>query len=226
MRSAAIVQRAQSPGHQIHQPHEVRHHAVRRMGIDLERRAVLLHPAGVHHRHLVGERERLGLVVRDVDEGDAGAALQLLQLDPHALAQLGVEIGQRLVEQQDRRLDDQRAGERDALLLAAGQLVRIAAFEPAQIDQRKRLLDLLLAPPRSGPCAASARTRRSGTRSCAARPRSSGTPCPCRALPAARRPWRTTPPGRRLRSFPCRARCSRRSAAASWSCRSPTAPAA
>ncbi len=73
--SAAIVQRAQSPRHQVHQPHEVRHHAVLRMGIDLERRAELLQASGVHHRHLVGERERLGLVVRDVDEGDAGAAL-------------------------------------------------------------------------------------------------------------------------------------------------------
>src|SRR3546814_848216 len=36
--------------------------------------------------------------------------------------QLGVEIGERLVEQQNRRLQHQRAGDRDALLLAAGEL--------------------------------------------------------------------------------------------------------
>ncbi len=105
--------------HQIHQPHEVGDHAVGRPGIDLERRAVLLQPPAVHHGDLVGQRQRLGLVVGDIDEGDAGAALQLLQLDAHALAQLGVEIGQRLVEQQDRRLDHEAARERDALLLAA-----------------------------------------------------------------------------------------------------------
>ena len=75
---------------------------------------------------MVGQRQRLGLVVGDIDEGDAGAALQLLQLDAHVLAQLGVEVGQRLVEQQDSRLDHEAARQRDALLLAAGQLVRIA----------------------------------------------------------------------------------------------------
>ncbi len=83
----------------------------------------------MHDGDLVGQRQRLGLVVGDIDEGDAGAALQLLQLDPHALAQLGVEIGERLVEQQDLRLDHEAAGERDALLLAAGKLAREAALE-------------------------------------------------------------------------------------------------
>ena len=48
--------------------------------------------------------------------------------DAHLVAQLGVEIGQRLVEKQDLRLDDQRAGERHALLLAAGELARIAVL--------------------------------------------------------------------------------------------------
>ena len=40
----------------------------------------------------------------------------------HLQPQLGVEIRQRLVEQQHLRLDRQRAGDRDALLLAAGEL--------------------------------------------------------------------------------------------------------
>ena len=140
--------------HQVHQPHEVGDHAVCRVGIDLERRAVLLQAPAAHHRDLIGERQRLGLVVRDVDEGDAGAALQLLELGAHALAQLGVEIGQRLVEQQDRRLDHQRARERDALLLAARELVGVAALEAGEIDQRERLLDLLSRLPPPAPCAA------------------------------------------------------------------------
>ncbi len=113
--------------HEIDQPHEVGDHAVGRPGIDLLRRAVLLQPAAVDHRDVVGQRQRLGLVVGDIDEGDAGAALQALQLDAHLLAQLGVEIGQRLVEQEDFRLDHEAARERHALLLAAGQLVRDSA---------------------------------------------------------------------------------------------------
>ena len=59
--------------------------------------------------------------------------LQLADLDAHFVPQLGVEIGQRLVEQQDVGLDHERARERHALLLAARQLARQAlgkAFEP------------------------------------------------------------------------------------------------
>ena len=56
-------------------------------------------------------------------------ALDLAQLDLHLLAQLGVEIGQRLVEQQHVRPDHERAGQRHALLLAAGHPPRIAIRE-------------------------------------------------------------------------------------------------
>ena len=55
------------------------------------------------------------------------------------LAQLGVEIGERLVEQDHRRLVDQRARERDALLLAAGELVRVARGQMREPDLRQRL---------------------------------------------------------------------------------------
>ena len=64
-------------------------------------------------------------------------ALDLAQLDLHLLAQLGVEIGERLVEQQDARLDDQRAGQRDALLLAARHAPRKAVGEGGEADQRQ-----------------------------------------------------------------------------------------
>ena len=51
--------------------------------------------------------------------------MQPLQLGAHVVAQLGVEIGQRLVQQQDLRPADQRTAERDALLLAARQCRRL-----------------------------------------------------------------------------------------------------
>ena len=83
--------------------------------------AELLDDAGVHHREPVGQRQRLDLVVGDDDGGVAELALQHLQLAAHPLARRGVEVAQRLVEQQHRRVADQRAGQRDPLLLAAGQ---------------------------------------------------------------------------------------------------------
>ena len=65
--------------------------------------------------------------------------LQLHQLEPGLFAQLAVERRQRLVEQQHPRPLGQRAGERDALALAAGQLVRLARAEAVELDQRQHL---------------------------------------------------------------------------------------
>ena len=64
--------------------------------------------------------------MRDVHGGDAELALQPLQLEAHALAQLGIQVRKRLVEQQQRRLHDERARERQALLLPAGELGGLA----------------------------------------------------------------------------------------------------
>ena len=65
----------------------------------------------------------------DEDEGDADVRLERLQLDLQVLAQARVERAERLVEQQHARREDEGAGERDALLLAAGELRRLAALE-------------------------------------------------------------------------------------------------
>ena len=45
--------------------------------------------------------------------------MQAADLEAHLLAQIGVEVRERLVEQQHRGLDDDGAGQRHALLLAA-----------------------------------------------------------------------------------------------------------
>ena len=91
--------------------------------VDLDRPAICSIDAAVHHRDPVGHRQRLLLVVGDVDEGDPDLLLDPLELDLQALAQLQVEGAERLVEEQHLRQVDDRAGERDALLLAAGELV-------------------------------------------------------------------------------------------------------
>ena len=52
--------------------------------------------------------------------------MQLLDFGPHRDAQLGVEIGQRLVEQEHLRIAHDGAAHGDALALAARKLARIA----------------------------------------------------------------------------------------------------
>ena len=67
--------------------------------------------------------------MRDVHEGDADLLLDALELELQLPAQAQVERAERLVEQQRPRPVDERAGERDALLLAAGELRRLALLE-------------------------------------------------------------------------------------------------
>ena len=103
--------------------------------------ADLLDPALAHADDAVGHRRRLDLVVGDEDGGDAEAPLQAADLAAHGEAEAGVEVRQRLVEEEEARLLDQRAGERDALLLAARHLRRTAVEELADLDQRRHRLD-------------------------------------------------------------------------------------
>ena len=84
---------------------------------------------------------------------------------------------ERLVEQQHGGAQHQRPGERDALLLAAGQLLRRRAAELAELDQLERLLDAPARPRRARPCGGAGRRRRCRTRSGAGTARSSGRPC-------------------------------------------------
>ena len=81
--------------------------------------------------------------MRDVDGGDAELALDAAELELHLLAELSVERGERLVEQQQVRLEDQRAGDGDALLLPAGKLVDAPLAEAAEPDEIEIAVDAL-----------------------------------------------------------------------------------
>ena len=84
--------------------------AVDRAAVDLGRSRNLLEHALVEHGHAIAERQRLHLVVRDVDHRRAEPLVELLQLGAHAHAQLGVEVGERLVEEVDVGPADERSG--------------------------------------------------------------------------------------------------------------------
>ena len=85
----------------------------------------------------MGQRHGLDLVVRDVDRGDPERLLHMLELGPHVAAQLGVEIGQRLVHEKDRRSADDGTCQCDTLLLAAGQFPRVAIEKLVELHLRR-----------------------------------------------------------------------------------------
>ena len=76
--------------------------------------------------------------MRDVHERDADLVLQRSQIVLQLLAQLGVERAERLVEEQHRRLQDERPCQRHALLLAARQLRGTSLLEPTEADELDR----------------------------------------------------------------------------------------
>ena len=93
---------AHAAGQQVHRRrageagHELRGRAV----VDGLRRVELHLVAALQHADAVGQGHGLGLVVRHVDDGGAEALVQALDLGAHLVAQLGIEVGQRLVEQE------------------------------------------------------------------------------------------------------------------------------
>ena len=84
----------------------------------------------------IGQAHRLGLVVRHIERGGAGRLQHRLQFGAHLQPQQRIQVGQRLVHQQHRRLDRQRARHRDALALPAGKLRRITIQERLDVQQR------------------------------------------------------------------------------------------
>jgi hypothetical protein len=97
--------------------------------------------AGVHHDHALRQRHGLDLVVRDEQRGDAQLAVQLLDLEAGLRAQLGVQVGQRLVEQEHLRLAHDGAAHGHALALAAGQFARLALQQVAEFEDLGGLVD-------------------------------------------------------------------------------------
>ncbi|MDK9695114.1 MAG: hypothetical protein OEL76_01840 [Siculibacillus sp.] len=125
--------------HEVRHPEEAVDEGVDRPIEDRVGCADLPEPAGlVHDADAVGDGQRDLLIVGDVDHRDAELLLQLTDLEAHLLAQVGVEVVERLVEEEERRLGDQGAGECDALLLAAGELRGHARLEPREADLTDR----------------------------------------------------------------------------------------
>src|SRR5205823_12235948 len=93
---------------------------VRRLPVQLERLADLLDPAVLHDDDPIAERHRLDLVVGHVDRGGLEALVKPLQLDAHLDAELGVQVGERFVEEEELRVAYDRAYDSVSLTLRSG----------------------------------------------------------------------------------------------------------
>ena len=89
-------------------------------GIDLGDLPVL------DHGDALADAERFELVRRRVDRRGAKLPVQALELGPHVVAELRVEVGERLVEEEEPRAADDGAPDGEPLLLAAAERGRPA----------------------------------------------------------------------------------------------------
>ena len=115
-------------GQQVHgrRADEAGHEEVGRVAVQRVRLRDLLHDAVVEDGHALAHRHGLHLVVRHVHGGDAQARLQVRQLRAGLDPELGVQVGERLIHEEDLRVPHDGAAHGHALALAAGELLGLA----------------------------------------------------------------------------------------------------
>ncbi len=79
-----------------------------------------------HDCHPVRHRERIYLIVCDVEHCDVCSVVDLFDFVAHLLSEGGIEIANRFVKQENARFNDKGACECDALLLSTGKCVDCA----------------------------------------------------------------------------------------------------
>jgi len=94
--------------------------------------------ASSEHDDAICEQHRLLDVMSDEENAlrrDFASQPQFHQLAPQVLGGQHIERGERFVHEENLRLDGQRPCKSDALLHAAGQLLRVGILEPLQSDR-------------------------------------------------------------------------------------------
>ena len=115
---------------------ESSHEQVGRSVVEIDRRSGLLDPPVVEHDDPVREGHCLGLVVGHVDHGGAQPVAQPRDLETHAYTQRGIQIGERLVEQEDLRVANDRSSDGHPLALTPGELAGIAPEQRIDLQGR------------------------------------------------------------------------------------------
>ena len=93
----------------------------------------------------ISHEDDAGRVARDVDvmsddDHRLAAFIELAQKRHHVRAGRAIEVAGRLVREQDGRIVDHRARDRDALLLSAGQLRWQLRPDVADLEQLEELI--------------------------------------------------------------------------------------
>src|SRR5665213_1689629 len=94
-----------------------------RIGAEALAIRVGLQAPGANHREAIADPYRLFQIMCDEQDGDAALVSQTSEQLLHARAGIGVEIAERLVEQQQRRINRKRAAKRGTLALPTRQLI-------------------------------------------------------------------------------------------------------
>ena len=129
------------PTDEIPLANEAGHERRLRLVVKVVGRVPLLQAAFLEHANLVADGKGFFLVMGHQNGTGAAALENVANLMAQASAQLYVEVGKWLVEQQQLRLRCQCTGQGDPLLLAAGQFMRVAPAQTAQLDQLEHLFD-------------------------------------------------------------------------------------
>ena len=112
--------------HQVHlrAANEFRDKLVLRVAVKLTRASCLHDNTLIQHNNPVGKCHRFGLVMRDIDRGDAELVMQPRDLEAHIHPQRRIQIRQRLVEEKSPGFTDDGTADGHTLTLSAGQLFR------------------------------------------------------------------------------------------------------
>ena len=111
------------------------------MVVDFPRLTDLGDPAVIHDHYPVAQGHCFGLIVCHINGGDAQTREQCVDFQAQGVAQLGVERGQRFVEQERPRTHGQRAGKGHALPLTAGKLINLPVGEGLDSHQCEHFAD-------------------------------------------------------------------------------------
>ena len=123
---------------------EARDEPVRRVVVEVLRGADLPQEAVAHDRDPLAHRHCLDLVVGDVDHRGPEALVDACDLGAGLDAKLGVQVGERLVHEEHGGLAHDRPAERDALALAAGELLGLAVQQLLQLEDARGVVDALV----------------------------------------------------------------------------------
>src|SRR4051794_30520452 len=128
-------------GQAVHLAQELVDERCGRAVVDVLGRPDLLDAAGAHHDYAVGQLQRLLLVVRDEHRGQPHLLVQLAQPAAQLFPHLRIKRTERLVEQEDSRLDRERPGQRHPLPLPARELARVAVGVTLELHELEQLVD-------------------------------------------------------------------------------------